>query len=317
MLLWFYVQWGVVPLGLALAAMMISGKTLALAASTKLAGVTLRIWKVRLTLASSFSVFCCGLVVFSWSSLRRCEVLMEGADEVTKALAHDNHMKNIYQQERNLWISFCALFLWCVVWRLKVLHDSQQLKPPPMYHPWYTRGRHRFLYFLTGLAAFLLADIPLCRLNYNFQLRMFVTPKKAVVLANVYEVCEEAYLSTASEDCSHLCASAIELSEERLWAINWARNWHIFGRLGAQFFDDFRGVEQGQERIAALFETKTCLQVIESSDKSNNYVNMMCVGFAIASIATGLTAISNALAESYDEYQDAAYHGYSNGYKRK
>merc|ERR1719235_327320 len=110
-------------------------------------------------------------------------------------------MRDDFEQERNLWVSICSLFAWCVTWRLKNLHGARQLTPPHLHRRWFSRGTYRLTYFITGLIAFVIADIPLCRLNYNFQLMMFVTPKKDALMASMPPACEEAYLASAEGDC--------------------------------------------------------------------------------------------------------------------
>merc|ERR1712217_662372 len=89
------------------------------------------------------------------------------------------------------------------------------------------------------------------------------------------------------------------LSQERLATIKFARNWHILGRFAAQIFDDARGVEQGEQRIEELFQKKTCAQVLKSVDKSNQFVNILCITFAGVSIVGAFVALSNAYEGSW------------------
>eukprot|EP00928_Gymnodinium_smaydae_P061128 TRINITY_DN45286_c0_g1_i1.p1 TRINITY_DN45286_c0_g1~~TRINITY_DN45286_c0_g1_i1.p1 ORF type:complete len:329 (-),score=68.07 TRINITY_DN45286_c0_g1_i1:117-1103(-) len=310
---WDYVTWFVFPSGALLAGMLISGQSLSMLLAAWIANAGVKTRWVKITISSLMTALSLGLVIFSYSGYRRCETMMQGADDVTRALAHDSHMKDLYEQERNLWVSVCSLLVWAATWRLKALHNRRQLTPPHLHHRWFSRGGYRLTYFITGLLAFLVADIPLCRLNYNFQLMMFVTPKKEALISSMPPTCEEAYIATAAGECKTFCAHALELSEERLWATMWARNWHVFGRWGAQFFDSWRGVEQGRDRIDALFDTKTCLQAAMSVDKSNSLANLFCVAVACVSIAVAFSAISNAITESFDEHQFAQYHGFRRG----
>merc|ERR1712113_171385 len=135
-------------------------------------------------------------------------------------------------------------------------------------------------YTLLGILAFLAADVPLCRINYNVQLATFVSPRKARLQSSV-GMCDSAYLGSAAGPCSDFCDEVKALSQERLATITFARNWHVLGRFAAQIFDDARGVEQGEQRIQELFQKKTCAQVLKSVDKSNQYVNIMCVILAV------------------------------------
>merc|ERR1719499_2881614 len=81
-------------------------------------------------------------------------------------------------------------------------------------------------------------------------------------------------------DCKEFCDSVRKVSEERLWAVMFARDWHVLGRISAEMFDGTRGMQQGQERIDGLFEKKTCANVLWSVDKSNTTVNALCWVFA-------------------------------------
>merc|ERR1712226_999314 len=90
------------------------------------------------------------------------------------------------------------------------------------------------------------------------------------------------------------CAQARKLSDSRLQAILFVRKWHVLGRFAAEFFDDTRGVQQGDERINALFEAKTCEQVLQSVDKSNAFVNVGCILAAGISLMGVIIALANA-----------------------
>merc|ERR1712217_320372 len=84
-----------------------------------------------------------------------------------------------------------------------------------------------------------------------------------------------------------------QLSQERLSTILHVRKWHVLGQYAAEMFDGVRGVDQGQERITKLFETKTCAQVLQSVDKSNPYVNSFCWLVSIIAGVGGLSFMNN------------------------
>lgn len=107
--------------------------------------------------------------------------------------------------------------------------------------------------------------------------------------------CRDVMQASASGECAKFCSNVRNLAEDRLWAVNWARDWHITGRYAAQMFDGMRGVKQGQERIDGLFAAKTCEGVLSSVDKSNHLVNTACVVFAVVAIIGCFIGLQNAL----------------------
>merc|ERR1712187_489469 len=79
-----------------------------------------------------------------------------------------------------------------------------------------------------------------------------------------------------------------------------ARNWHIMGNIAARFFDDVRHVDQ-DKRVNDLFKDRTCARVLKSVDKSNDFINILCIAFAALAISLGMAALSNAIFSSYEE----------------
>mmetsp|Transcript_4278 Transcript_4278/g.9768 ORF Transcript_4278/g.9768 Transcript_4278/m.9768 type:complete len:139 (-) Transcript_4278:93-509(-) len=122
-----------------------------------------------------------------------------------------------------------------------------------------------------------------------------VTPKKLLLLETSAPGCEGFMMSTAAGKCAHFCQDVRKLSQERLAAIQWARNWHPLGRLAAKMFDGKRGVQQGEGRIDSLFEKKSCAQVLRSVDKSNQLVNVICYVCAVVSVMGAFSAFANVL----------------------
>lgn len=296
--MWAAFAWIVVPSGVLLLAMLASGWAPAMRGASKLIGAPVRMGKFELSVASIFTALCGISALLSQSALRRSEALLAGIDSTMQTVHQDALTRNVFYHGRNFWLSMCALILWSLTWRLKALYGRGQLSPPT------GRGQARPLsrlkWLMVSLVALALGDIPLCRTNYNFQLSMFVTPKKERLLARAGR-CEGAMLDSATGECEDFCAKARELSEDRLKSIEWARYWHIFGRKAAELFDEHRDVQQGQARIQALFKKKTCAEVARSADKSNQMVNIACISCAIVSGIFALTAISEAASSGPDE----------------
>merc|ERR1740123_1097441 len=99
-------------------------------------------------------------------------------------MMYDQRTRDVFHQGRNLYLSLLGLVLWALAWRLKVLHDAQQLRAPQAHHG--GPGR-RWLWMVVGFLALLAADIPLCRINYTLQLNSVVTPRKTSLLAAAAE----------------------------------------------------------------------------------------------------------------------------------
>lgn len=289
---WAVFVWTVLPTGGVLAAMLASGKSLAMRAASKVLSAPVRMGNLQLSIASIMTGFCMTLALLSYSALRRCEARVE--QQRTPLVLQDQQMRDVFHQGRNLYLSLLGLSLWGTAWRLKALYDAKQLGPPQGHRGQPRSPITRGICLALGLLFLLLADVPLCRINYNLQLAAFVTPKKARLLATSAPPCEGVMLSAAGGKCAEFCEEAQKLSEDRLGAIMWARNWHILGRLAAEVFDLGRGMEQGSGRIEDLFAKKTCAEVLRSVDKSNQTVNLMCIFLAALSFIGAFTAFANA-----------------------
>lgn len=67
------------------------------------------------------------------------------------------------------------------------------------------------------------------------------------------------------------------------------------GRLGAIFFDDLRGMDQ-TGRLDRLFDSKTCVGVLSSVDKTNAYVNYFCIFLTLVLTVVVCFALQHAFA---------------------
>lgn len=288
----------VLPAGAALTTMLGSGQELAMWMAHKVLLAPFRIGNLRVSLAVFMTALCGTLSALCYSSLRRAEALLARVSETQQPLTWEQGMRQVFFSGRNLYICLLGFTLWAVAWRLNSLYVAGQLASRKVQ----PRSRNdrliRGIYLAIGLVSLLLADVPLCRLNYNFQLAMFVTPKKDHLVAEFGQSCKSAMLhradANATDSCAEFCANARQLSEDRLWSIQWARGWHPVGKRAAMLFDDTRGVQQGTDRIDELFKRKTCLQVVKSIDKSNRLVNALCVFFAGFSVLGFLSGVTNA-----------------------
>uniref|UniRef100_A0A7S0AAK8 Uncharacterized protein n=1 Tax=Pyrodinium bahamense TaxID=73915 RepID=A0A7S0AAK8_9DINO len=299
-MVWSIFVWTVLPTGASLVVMLASGKSAAMWTASKVLSTPVRMGEMHFSLASVMTAVCLLLTTLSHSGLRRCEARAAAS---SRPESYDQQMRDVFHQGRNLYLSMLGLTLWALAWRLRVLHEAQQLTTSRPHtgarRSWFARS----VYLILGLTALVIADVPLCRINYNLQLYSFVTPKKGKLLA-MSRPCEGIMHSTAGGECADFCTQVRHLSEERLAAIKWARNWHILGRIAAEIFDESRGVEQGTGRIDALFAKKTCLEVLRSVDKSNEAVNYFCLTVAVLSFMFAFAALTSV----FDEHPDNHTH---------
>lgn len=307
---WAIFVWTVLPTGAVLTAMLASGQGLAMATASKVLSTPIRLGTLQLSLAVFMTALCGTLACLSYSGMCRHELRVEhiqNAAPLGQAIyLRDQQQRNYFLWGRNYYLTLLGLTLWLLAWRLKCLFDAQQLTTPkPSNRP--VSNVARAFFVLVGVLAFLAADVPLCRINYNLQLAAFVSPRKAQLQHRV-GVCEGAFLNTATGTCAEWCNEVKTLSAERLATIQWARKWHVLGRLAAQVFDEARGVEQGDGRIQELFNQKACSQVLKSVDKSNQLVNVSCIVFAGMAIIGAFVALSNAYEGSWLRAQPVAAH---------
>lgn len=260
--------------------------------------------RLQFSLASAMTGFCMVMTVLAYSSLQRSELRAA----VSANPDHDKLMRDVFHQGRNLYLSLLGMSLWAIAWRLKALYDTKRLTAQ---HGAAVGARGgsgalgytRWPFIFVGCLCVLAADIPLCRINYNLQLAMYVTPNKMKLMASSATACEGITSSVAQGECAQFCTDVRGLAEERNAALRWARDWHILGRVAAEIFDSRRGVQQGVERIDELFSKRSCLEVLRSVDKSNVLVNWICKAVAAVSILGAFTAFANVLVDADQDPQ--------------
>jgi len=295
-MLWPIVAWAVLPTGAVLSLMFLSGQTLAMSCASRVLHTPVRLGTLQLSLATLMTGLCSGLSALTYSSLRqheaRTEEMRDGPSWSQGVHMREQNQLKCFLAGRNYYMSLCGLILWVTAWRLKALHDSKQLGPPRVMARPVSFIARTFYIALSGLAL-ASADVPMCRINYNLQLAMFVTPQKTFLQREMGQ-CEAVFRESAGGRCKEWCDQVASLSQERLATILSARRSHYLGRYAAQFFDDTRGVEQGDSRIEDLFQKKTCAQVLRSVDKSNVMVNWTCIALAFVAIVGAFSFASNA-----------------------
>eukprot|EP00929_Paragymnodinium_shiwhaense_P107985 TRINITY_DN74317_c0_g1_i1.p1 TRINITY_DN74317_c0_g1~~TRINITY_DN74317_c0_g1_i1.p1 ORF type:complete len:314 (-),score=74.72 TRINITY_DN74317_c0_g1_i1:281-1222(-) len=250
-----------------------------------------KIHTMRFNLGSFMLSLCLVLFALTFSSLKSHEARLENVKKQSVATAEGE--RNVHLAARNMYITMLGVVLWATAWRLDGLYKSGALKlgdgkkgSMPVWK--------RVAFFALALVFAVVADVPLCRLNYNFQLLMSITPVKERLLASAGP-CRDTYLMTAPEGCADFCAQARTLSQDRQFFIHWARSWHPMGKVAAELFDGARDVQQDESRIEELFHKKTCGEVLKSVDKSNWGVNTLCVVLSSVAVLGVLWAGSNAI----------------------
>jgi len=294
----------VVPAGAILAWLLASGLSWPMQAASKVLSAPIEVGNLKLNLAVVLTAFCGCVTVISYAGLQKSQLQAHEAKTTASAnamLMQDQLMRNMFYQERNFWLSLLSLFLWAFAWRLKALHDQGQIVPPSAQKQLPPKPlAQRALWALVALAALLAADVPLCRLNYQFQLAASVTPQKERLQMSA-AMCDNVWESNAGGQCAEFCQNVRKLSQERHASVMFVRKFHILGRWAAQLFDGTRGMEQGEKRMDDLFRKKTCVQVLRSVDKSNNVVNIICIltaGLAIVGSFVAFTQVTTGTAQS-------------------
>merc|ERR1712137_687141 len=100
-------------------------------------------------------------------------------------------------------------------------------------------GARSVFLFGVGVISFVLADIPLCRVNYHYQLTNSLTPRKERLLATMGQQCSGVFRSALTDDdtCRAFCDETFSLAEERNALVHWTRKWHFMGNFAARVFD--------------------------------------------------------------------------------
>jgi len=280
------------PLGFFLVAMLLSGSDMLMSGASKLLGVPIGVNAFRISLAVVSTALSSIMTVLFYAQLSRYESRL--SDEIT-VFAEASGMRGRQQlkagfAQRNFYICVLGFLLWGMAWRLKALYDSRKLVVARAARP--RASGTRFIYLIVSLVAFIVADIPLCRLNYNLNLSTFVTPRKHALMNSFAVPCANVYKARATGECAKFCDDVAALSEERRQTILWARRWHPLGGIAAQIFDAGRGVEQDEGRIGQLFQKRPCDQVLRSVDKSNVLVNILCMVAAVIGVMGGFSALA-------------------------
>lgn len=301
---WLLFEWVVLPPGLLLSLMLASGQKHAMKAAGYALAAPFSVGALKMSLAVFMVAFTGTCSVLQYLSATRSAARLASVKAIPMMGNDPSYEeKQVFYSERNFYLSLLALSLWAFAWRLKVLNGRRQLVPPPEVAA--RKGAPRPVLFrgafaLLGVAALVVADIPLCRLDYNLQLTIWVTPKKNSLLESDVGVrCAGVMAAQAGQECADFCREARNLAQLRLDTILSARKWHPGGRVAAQLFDEARGVEQGSGRLDQLFAKKTCSQVLQSVDKSNMTVNILCYFFTGVSLILAMVAFT-AVADEAD-----------------
>lgn len=292
---WLLFAYGVLGLGFLLTLMLISGVQFIVSAALKLLGTPIRIKSTTISLDLLLTGVCFIMTMIAYSGQQKAEHRLQSIEKKQHIVLNDTELRrNVAFHERNFWMSTLGFTLWGVAWRLKTLFVGEALvvQRPKARRPMLSRVK----WGVFALACFILADVPLCRLNYSFTLITQISPKKETLMeVGKLQGCRDVMKASAANECANFCGDVRSLAEDRLGAVHWARDWHITGKYAAQLFDGMRGVQQGGERIDKLFAEKSCEGVLGSVDKSNHLVNTACGVFAVVSIIGAFIGLQNAL----------------------
>lgn len=305
---WAAIAWGVVPVGTFLVMLLLTGRSLLMSIACGFLGTPIKINSFAISLPMLVIAVCGVLCMISYGSMQRYQHLVDAAKSPGEAgswqamaaaayampLAADRNIMSKFHHERNLWISLCGIIVWIVALRLSQLRKNEQLVPPTL-RPSGTSFFSRLLWFIVAGLCLAVSDIPICRLNYHMQLATHVTPMKNHLLSQFGEQCADVKEADAEGACQEFCGKVREVSNDRLQAVLWTREWHVLGKYSAELFDVGRGVEQGEDRINALFAQKTCVQLLQGVDKSNANVNLFCMVITVLMLAIALGAFAAAV----------------------
>jgi len=265
--------------------------------AVKLAGPRIYTRFCDIQLSTLMLAFCIVCALPAYASIGKFE---DRASDAVKDGGHSMlnfHLKHAFYETRNFYMSVLGALIWLVVGRFKTLVTSGALVRPQGGF----RARSpvsRALFIALGLLCLAVADVPLCRIHYLSNLSSYVTPRKMDLLAGQTALhCKDVLDSQASGVCKTYCAEARELASVRYETTMWIRDWHFMGRIAAEVFDSGRGVDQGQDRINDLFKTRSCSRVLESVDKSNLMVNVMCLLSCALALVGGLSCLCLAFGE--------------------
>jgi len=237
---------------------------------------------------------CLIVAMYFYSDSQKYEqrVLGIGQDPRRDTYLMNQFLVRAFEASRDTWMALLGALLWAVVARFKALKDSGSLiQPMGGVRPKSTA--QRIMWLSMALLCLVIADIPFCRVNYQMTLNANITPAKDRLLGGQPGThCANEMIASATGICIEFCKEAKDLAVQRYEATMWARDWHILGRVAAELFDGGRGVEQGMERLEALFETRSCARVLQSVDKSNPLVNGICYFACMFSVVFFVSSIT-------------------------
>lgn len=290
---WSLIAYGAIPFGAFLTMLLISGWKLLIDLASMICSTPVKIQKVAVSLDLLMTGLFAIMALLQHSNFQRAETKLREGQSTLQNM--DELQRNVAFAERNWWICMLALTVWGVAWRMKNLYSSGIVAVQTR------QVRHgslkgRLMWTGALLVCVLAADLPVCRLNYHMQIAAHITPTKTSLRTfGEKNSCNGVMLAGAQGNCAEFCRKARSLSDDRLWAVEWARRWHMLGNVAAKTFDGLRNVEQGQQRIEQLFQDKSCDRVLESVDKSNHMVNMACAAGAAVAVVGVLVSLQNIL----------------------
>jgi len=262
--------------------MMLTGSQLMMSFAGKVLQAPVRISLLEMSIPMLVSAICAIVAVVNYGMMSRHEAWIKkfGNSANTLPELREREEKKAAFAGRNFYIALLGLVMWMVAARLHMFFRRQQLVPVKKTAK-RTSLATRITYAVIALIASLCGDIPLCRINYTIQLSSYVTPRRLSLQFRDRGACDGQSIFSASQPCEAFCKEVEELAHERLNTVMAIRSWHIFGKFAAELFDGARGVEQGEQRIRQLFKDKTCAQVLEGVDRSNQSVNFFCWGVTV------------------------------------
>eukprot|EP00397_Hematodinium_sp_SG-2012_P037805 GEMP01041031.1.p1 GENE.GEMP01041031.1~~GEMP01041031.1.p1 ORF type:complete len:320 (+),score=35.07 GEMP01041031.1:53-1012(+) len=281
---WTIITYGFIPAGLLTCAFLMSNQPMLLSAGSAVANMQIKFALGTYgTIRMPFSIFVSAFAVISaitqFSQVQHYSSLITNVDlPNTPTQINDRYRSMNFRAERNFWVSMFWLVSWITCWRLSDLKSKHALTayaPPPST----TRGGGKLFGLTTAVIGGILlcmADLPVARVNYNFMVSQNITPEKERLQSMMLTDCQASYFATAEGQCREFCQQVRYLADERLRIVTWVRSWHFTGTFAAQVFDGFRGVQQSQDRISELFSQKPCMQVLNSVDRTNVWVNAGC-----------------------------------------
>mmetsp|Transcript_120179 Transcript_120179/g.285559 ORF Transcript_120179/g.285559 Transcript_120179/m.285559 type:complete len:303 (-) Transcript_120179:184-1092(-) len=297
MTMWGFFAYSAIPTGALLLLLLLSELTILMEVASKVMSAPITIGKLRLNAAVFMMALCSCLTLLSYSGFRREQMRSDKLEASGQGGFMQSWEKpKLFYVERNFWISLLGLMVWTTAWRLEAIFRSRPKRPPMALN----LRASRLLWIAVGCAALLVADVPLCRLNYQMQLSYYVTPIKDE-LAPQAAACSGVFESNAQDQCVSFCQQVRKASEERQDCVMFARKWHILGKWAAEIFDFGRGVEQGPAHVNELFSRKSCEGVLQSVDKSNPTVNTFCAlaaGVAMLAAFAAFAQVMGDLAET-------------------